>query len=70
MKAAEQKVNVSFIRGDIRDFDWGKSFQLIFIAAQSLSHLYKRDEMEACFACVRKHLSDGGRLLIELFNHH
>lgn len=67
-KAAEQKVNVSFIHGDIRDFDLSKSFQLIFIAAQSLSHLYKREEIEACFTCVRKHLAKGGKFLIELFN--
>lgn len=56
LKAAERRLNTPFIHGDIRDFHLGKRFQLIFIPAQSLSHLYVRDEIEACFSCVRQHL--------------
>jgi hypothetical protein len=52
----------------MRSFDLGEKFQFIFIPAQSLSHLQVREEIEDCFACVRRHLMGEGRFLIELFN--
>lgn len=67
-KASERGVSLRLTRGDIRDFDIGEKFKLVFIPAQSLSHLYKREEIEDCFSCVRRHLAEGGRFLIELFN--
>ena len=68
VKAAKRGANIRFIQGDIRNFDLGERFGLIFIAAQSLSHLHTREELENCFSCVRKHLAEDGRFLIELFN--
>ncbi len=67
-KASEHGVNVTFIQGDMRNFDLGRKFKFIFIPAQSLSHLYNRDELEACFSCVRQHLTEDGRFMVELFN--
>jgi ubiquinone/menaquinone biosynthesis C-methylase UbiE len=68
LKAAKARVNVRFIQGDMRSFDLGEKFRFIFIPAQSLSHLRTREEIEDCFSCVRRHLADEGRFLIELFN--
>ena len=67
-KALERGARVTLVRGDARDFNLGRSFKLIFIPAQSLSHLHKREEIEACFTRVRQHLAEGGRFLIEVFN--
>jgi len=67
-KARGRRLSVHFVRGDVRAFDLGRRFKFIFIPAQSLSHLHERDELESCFACVRRHLAEGGRFLIELFN--
>lgn len=67
-KASESGVNIRFLQEDIRSFDLGEKFRLIFIPAQSLSHLHTRPEVEHCLACVRRHLSGDGRFLIELFN--
>ena len=67
-KASEAQVNIRFIQGDMRSFELGEKFKLIFIPAQSLSHLHTRLEIEECFSCVRRHLADEGRFLIELFN--
>jgi len=67
-KASTARVNIRFIQGDMRNFDLGEKFKFIFIPAQSLSHLRRREEIENCFSCVRRHLADGGRFLIELFN--
>src|SRR5262249_42225180 len=58
MKASERGVQVRVARGDVRSFHLDKAFKVIFIPAQSLTHLYTREDMEACFACVRRHLAD------------
>ena len=68
LKASKAGVNIHFIEGDMRSFELGEKFKFIFIPAQSLSHLHTRAEIEECFACVRSHLADEGRFLIELFN--
>ena len=67
-KASAAGVNVRYIQGDMRSFDLGEKFKFIFIPAQSLSHLHTRKEIEDCFSCVRQHLIDEGRFLIEIFN--
>lgn len=68
LKASRYEAGTRFLQGDMRRFDLGEKFKLIFIAAQSLSHLNTREEVEDCLSCVRRHLADEGRLLIELFN--
>lgn len=68
LKASSERVNIRFLQGDMRSFDLGEKFKFIFVPAQSLSHLYTREDIESCFACVRRHLTDEGRFLIELFN--
>jgi SAM-dependent methyltransferase len=67
-KASQSRLRMRFLQGDIRSFDLGEKFKLIFIPAQSLSHLHMREEIEDCFSCVRRHLADEGRFLIEVFN--
>ena len=67
-KANRRNIELDLVRGDMTDFDLSRKFSLIFIPAQSLSHLYSVSEIEKCFACVKKHLTDVGRFLIELFN--
>lgn len=68
LKASKNGINIRFLQGDMRNFDLGEKFKFIFIPVQSLSHLHTREEIENCFSCVRWHLADEGRFLIELFN--
>ena len=68
VKTRERNVRPVLEQGDIRDFDLGRKFNFVFISTQSLSHLHEREELEACFACVRRHLADGGRFLIDVYN--
>ena len=68
VKASQTGVSIRFMQGDMRSFDLGEKFKFIFIPAQSLSHLHTRPEIEGCLSCVRRHLAEEGRLLIELFN--
>ena len=68
LKASKRGAGLRLVQGDMRTFELGEKFKFIFIPAQSLSHLYTRTDIEDCFACVRRHLADEGRFLIELFN--
>ena len=67
-KASERGVKIPLVRGDVRSFNLSKEFKFIFIPAQSLTHLHKREEIADCFSCVRQHLAEDGRFLVELHN--
>lgn len=67
-KAAERNLKVKIEKGDMRKFDLGRKFPLIYIAGNSLQHLNTIGEISECFANVQRHLEPGGRLLVEVFN--
>jgi hypothetical protein len=68
VRARDRDVRVTFLCGDMRDFDLGRQFRSILVPAQSLSHLRTRGEVDACLGCVRRHLAIGGGFVVELFN--
>jgi len=69
LKNAEaESVRIEWIKGDIRDFNLDKRFQLIIFPFNTICHLYTLDDLEACFSCVRKHLNSDGRFIVSLFN--
>ena len=59
-RAAALKVSVEHLQGDMRDFDLGRRFALIFIARNSLLHLHSTEDILAAFAMVRRHLAPAG----------
>lgn len=67
-KAAASGTTVELICADMRDFDLGRTFDLIFLPNNSLGHLHTLPDITACFAAVRWHLADGGRFALEMFN--
>lgn len=67
-RAAHQNTKTDLINADMRFFDLGKQFQLIFIAGNSFQHLNNLADVEACFASVKRHLAPGGRFIVEVFN--
>jgi SAM-dependent methyltransferase len=67
-KAEALGVKIEFVEGDCRDFDLGRKFALIFMAFNSTQHLHDYESLAALFACVRKHLADGGRFAFDVFN--
>ena len=67
-KAEAAGVKIEFVEGDCRDFDLGRKFALIFMAFNSLQHLHDYASQAALFACVRKHLAEGGRFIFDVFN--
>lgn len=67
-KADERGVAVEWVPGDMRAFDLSRTFDLVLIAANSLLHLHRTEDLVACFRSVRRHLAPGGRLVLDVFN--
>lgn len=67
-RAAGAKVSVEHLQGDMRNFDLGRQFNLIFIARNSLLHLHATEDILAAFATIRRHLAPGGTFAFDIFN--
>lgn len=67
-KAAARQVDVEWRQGDMREFDLGRTFDLVFIAANSLLHLHDAESLVSCLRSVGRHLAPGGRLVFDIFN--
>lgn len=64
---AERDVSAEFVQLDMRDFELGRQFDAIVIAANSLMHLHTRADFTRAFSTIRQHLAPGGRLLFDVF---
>ena len=67
-RAAAAKVSVEYVLGDMRNFDLGRKFGLIFIARNSLLHLHSTDDILAAFAAIKRHLAPEGMFAFDIFN--
>jgi|SRR5689334_6949077 len=56
-----------YMEADIRRFSLDERFALIFIAGNSICHLLDIDSFDACMACVREHLAEGGRFIVDVY---
>lgn len=59
---------IDWVHGDMRDFDLGRTFDLVIIAANSLLHLHDHEDVISCFRSVRRHLTPTGKLILDIFN--
>ena len=67
-KARERGAHVEWVHGDMRSFDLGRTFDLIFITANSLLHLHETEDLLSCLHSVRRHLAPEGRFVLDVFN--
>lgn len=56
------------VQGDMRTFDLKRRFSLITLPFRPFQHLVAVEDQIACLANVRRHLVDGGRVILDLFN--
>lgn len=59
---------VELIEGDMRGFDIPRRFALVTIPFRPFQHLVTVEEQLACLQCIHRHLTTGGRLILDLFN--
>ncbi|MGZ0147219.1 hypothetical protein ACXJJ3_09115 [Kribbella sp. WER1] len=52
----------------MRSFDLGRTFDFVFITANSLLHLHESEDLANCFRSVRRHLAPGARFVFDVFN--
>jgi SAM-dependent methyltransferase len=64
----EASAPAEVVQGDMRTFELGESFALIFVARNSLLHLHSTEDLLACFRTVRRHLRPGGAFIFDIFN--
>jgi SAM-dependent methyltransferase len=67
-KADAHRVTVDWVRGDMRAFELGRTFDFVFIAANSLLHLHATEDLVSCFQAARRHLAPGGRFVFDVFH--
>jgi SAM-dependent methyltransferase len=67
-KAKIAGLTVDWILADMRSFDLQRRFAGIFVASNSLSHLYSSTDLASCFASIGRHLCESGRLVLDVFN--
>lgn len=68
-KANERGVldRLTFLQGDMRKFELGKTFPLIMIPFRSFLHLLHIQEQMQALSCIRRHLAPGGRFVLNVF---
>ena len=59
---------VRLVEGDMRSFAIDQRFTLATIPFRPFQHLLTVEDQLACLTSTRRHLVDGGRLILDLFN--
>jgi len=67
-KSCKLNLKIDFIKGDIRDFNLGRKFSLIFVPFNSLQNIYSIQDVEKVFTQVKKHLQKDGLFIFDIFN--
>jgi SAM-dependent methyltransferase len=65
---AEVQARAQLVEGDMRDFDLGRVFALVTIPFRPFQHLTAVEDQITCLTTIRRHLTPGGRLVLDLFN--
>ncbi|MEL6964147.1 MAG: class I SAM-dependent methyltransferase [Pseudomonadota bacterium] len=77
LAAARQKVDLydaaaaqrlSLIEADIVDFDLGQNFPTAIMPFSTFQHLALPCQQRACLTSIHRHLSIGGRLVLDIFD--
>jgi SAM-dependent methyltransferase len=67
-KPKEVQSRVRLVKGDMRQFELAQTFQLVTLPFRPFQHLITVEEQLACLDCIRRHLSEGGKLILDIFN--
>ena len=64
----ETATYAELIQGDMRNFQLGRRFQLIYSPFREFMHLMNPADQLACLNCCYHHLENDGRLIINLYD--
>jgi SAM-dependent methyltransferase len=63
----EARERVHLVQGDMAKFDLGEKFRLVIIPFRAFHHLLEVQQQMDCLECARKHLTQSGRLILDVF---
>ena len=63
----EARERVHLVQGDMAQCDLGEGFRLIIVPFRPFQHLIETQQQLDCLACVRQHLAEQGRLIVDFF---
>ncbi|MGD0878050.1 MAG: class I SAM-dependent methyltransferase [Anaerolineales bacterium] len=59
---------VRLVEADMRQFELARTFQLVTLPFRPFQHLTTVADQLACLGCIHKHLGEGGKLILDIFN--
>ncbi len=65
---AETRRRIELVQGDMREFALGRKFKLAMIPYRAFLHLLTPDDQRRALCCIRDHLVDGGKLVLNNFD--
>jgi SAM-dependent methyltransferase len=66
--APEIAARIQLVHGDMSDFDLGRRFDWIVIAARAFQHLIEPAQQQRALRAMHRHLQPGGHLVMHLFD--
>jgi SAM-dependent methyltransferase len=67
-RARTLEENVTYLRGDFRDFHLNMFFDVVVCAADSLNYVEAPADLARVFGCVRRHLRPGGLFIFDVLD--
>jgi SAM-dependent methyltransferase len=64
----EVQARVQLIEADMRKFELERTFRLVTTPFRSFQHLTTVDDQLSCLESIHRHLVEGGRLILDIFN--
>ncbi len=70
LKAEPEEVQsrVRLVERDMRQFELSQTFRLVTLPFRPFQHLTTVEDQLACLGCLHRHLTEGGRLILDIFN--
>jgi SAM-dependent methyltransferase len=68
LEPEEVQSRVKLAKGDMRHFNLNRRFHLATMPFRPFHHLLTVEDQMDCLACVHKHLVDGGKFVLDVFN--
>lgn len=57
-----------FVRGDMRDFDLGETFDAVLVTGRSFTYMTRNEDVHRALAAMGRHLERGGLLVFDNFH--
>lgn len=67
-ESEEVRARAQIFEADMRNFNLDRTFSLITTPFRPFQHLITVEDQISCLECVNRHLVEGGRLILDIFN--